>query len=217
MPKETFFNLPEPKRQMIEDAATDEFATWGYDNASVNRIVEACQIAKGSFYQYFEDKADLYKHLLMRIGEQKLTYLSPVSLNPSAHDFFALLTDLYRSGLAFAKANPKAALIGNQILKNRDHPVYQSFFVESKGMVGDFFGPLLALGKERGEIRSDVDVGFVSYALQAMNIATIEYYFEVVQRREFDINAMDDDIMDTVELFLDFIKSGIGTQVGKVQ
>ena len=47
MPKETFLNLPDQKRQMIEDAAIDEFAAWGYDNASITRIVEACQIAKG--------------------------------------------------------------------------------------------------------------------------------------------------------------------------
>ena len=60
MPKETFFNLPEVKRGAILDAALEEFAAYPYDQASVNRIVARAGIPKGSFYQYFENKKDLY-------------------------------------------------------------------------------------------------------------------------------------------------------------
>lgn len=45
-----------------------------------------------------------------------------------------------------------------------------------------------------------------------MNVATIEYYFEVVKGDEVNMNKVDDDIMDTVNLFIDFIKNGIGLQ-----
>ena len=81
MPKETFQNLPEGKRQLIEKEAIHEFAVFGYDKASINRIVEQCQIAKGSFYQYFDDKKDLFLHLIARVNEKKLEYISPVFQN----------------------------------------------------------------------------------------------------------------------------------------
>jgi len=56
MPKQTFFNLSPDKRGTIEQAALDEFTAYGFDNSNMNRIVAQSRIAKGSFYQYFEDK-----------------------------------------------------------------------------------------------------------------------------------------------------------------
>ena len=40
MPKETFLNLKEDKKQRILDAALHEIAENGYDKASVTRIVK---------------------------------------------------------------------------------------------------------------------------------------------------------------------------------
>ena len=64
MPKQTFFNLAESKRDAFLELAIDEFAKNDYKNASISRIVEKAGIAKGSFYQYFENKADLYLYLI---------------------------------------------------------------------------------------------------------------------------------------------------------
>jgi AcrR family transcriptional regulator len=212
MPKETFFNLPPEKRQMIEDVAVEEFADWGFDNASINRIVDQCQIAKGSFYQYFEDKKDLYKYIVNRMGEEKIKFMSPVLLNPAAVDFFTLMGALYQSGLEFGKANPKAANLGNQLIKNKEHPVHKEIFDESKGSAEDFFLPMLKLAISRGEVRPDINLGFVTYILVALNMASFEYYYEFVKGKEFDIHHLDD-MMDTIILFLDFIKNGIGTRI----
>jgi AcrR family transcriptional regulator len=217
MPKETFFNLPDDKRQMIEEVAIDEFANWGFDNASINRIVEVCQIAKGSFYQYFEDKKDLYKYLISKIAAEKIKFINPVLLNPTSVDFFTLMGAMYQSGLEFGKANPKAAILGNQLIKNKEHPVHKEIFEESKSTAEDFFKPLLQLAISKGEINPKIDLEFVSFILVALNTASFEYYYEVVKGKEFDIHQMDD-MMNTINLFLDFIKNGIGTnQQGEKQ
>ncbi|GJM40521.1 MAG: TetR family transcriptional regulator [Ardenticatenaceae bacterium] len=215
MPKSTFLNLPEQKRQLIEEAALDEFVTWGFDNASINRIVAQCQIAKGSFYQYFEDKKDLYKHVLNRITLKKIEYISPVLQNPLAHDFFTVLQEMYRSGLAFAQENPKAALIGNQVFKNRERSIHREVFDASRETAVTFYQNLIDLAIERGELRPDIDVRFIIHVLMSLNVATFEYYFEVVKGADFNMNEIDDDYMDTVNLFIDFIKRGISDQVGE--
>jgi Transcriptional regulator len=64
MPSMTFLNLKEEKRQRIIDAAINEFANELYVNASINRIIKACEVPRGSFYMYFNDKEDLYFYLL---------------------------------------------------------------------------------------------------------------------------------------------------------
>lgn len=211
MPKETFFNLPDAKRAMIEDAAMEEFVAWGYDNASINRIVEVCQIAKGSFYQYFEDKKDLYTHLIMRIAEEKMAFLTPLAQGNGATDMFGQLAEMYRAGLAFARSHPKAALLGNRVYKYMDHPVHQEIMADNKGLALGFYSQLLQGAIARGEVRPDIDLRFAAFLLMQMNTNTIEYYFEEVKGSSFDFSRMDDDVMDTVKLFLDFIKSGIGS------
>ena len=71
MPRQTFFNLPEDKRNPIIDLALDEFSKYDYKNASISRIVARAGIAKGSLYQYFEDNRDLFLYLVEISGQAK--------------------------------------------------------------------------------------------------------------------------------------------------
>mgnify|MGYP001367152296 CR=1 FL=1 len=61
MPKSTFLNLRPEKRADFTDAALFEFALNDYQNASITNMVKVLGIAKGSVYQYFENKKDLYE------------------------------------------------------------------------------------------------------------------------------------------------------------
>ena len=56
MPKDTFTNLPEEKRRHFLNIAIKEFAEHPYNTASISEIVRQAGIAKGSVYQYFENK-----------------------------------------------------------------------------------------------------------------------------------------------------------------
>lgn len=67
MCKETFLRLPDEKRARIINAAWDEFTTVSFASASINRIIRGAGIPRGSFYQYFEDKSDLFHYLMSRI------------------------------------------------------------------------------------------------------------------------------------------------------
>lgn len=64
MPSSTFFRLPEEKRQRLLTAAREEFKRTRYTEASINRIILSARIPRGSFYQYFTDKEDLFRYLM---------------------------------------------------------------------------------------------------------------------------------------------------------
>ena len=64
MPKEQFFKIKLSKREKIMLAARAEFSSKPYEEVSINDIVERSGISRGSFYLYFEDKWDIYSHLL---------------------------------------------------------------------------------------------------------------------------------------------------------
>lgn len=69
MPSDTFFRLPEEKRERIINAAWEEFASVPFDQVSINRIIRAAAIPRGSFYQYFADKTELFRYLADRVKQ----------------------------------------------------------------------------------------------------------------------------------------------------
>lgn len=69
MPKQTFFNLKDEKRQRIIDAAEREFSQCPLYESSINNIIKDAKIPRGSFYQYFDDLSDLYGYYFSLILE----------------------------------------------------------------------------------------------------------------------------------------------------
>ena len=101
MPKETFFNLSEDKRARIETVAIEEFAENSLNSASVNTIVSKAGIAKGSFYQYFENLEDLYQHILKIAQKRKLGLISSLPSPSGNMDTFRYLQRLLLEDLSF--------------------------------------------------------------------------------------------------------------------
>ena len=64
MPTQTFHQLPDAKRKKFLKEAYKEFAIHSFDAASVTNLVKSLGIAKGSVYQYFNNKEELYNFLV---------------------------------------------------------------------------------------------------------------------------------------------------------
>jgi TetR/AcrR family transcriptional regulator len=59
-----FYSLEREKQERIINAALKEFAKNGYEKASTNEIVKEAGISKGSLFNYFHSKKELYLFLL---------------------------------------------------------------------------------------------------------------------------------------------------------
>lgn len=71
MPSNTFLNLPKDKKIKFTKASLMEFSNHSLKEASINRIIKSCGIARGSFYQYFNDILDLYNYIL-EVSKEKI-------------------------------------------------------------------------------------------------------------------------------------------------
>src|SRR3989304_6674291 len=107
MPKQTFLNLPEEKRETIINAAVDEFAEYGLENASTNRIVKNSGISKGSFYQYFEDKQDVFMYWLSGIEHEEMEFFKDKHPPSNNMDTFQYFRWLVKTGMEFGFAYPR--------------------------------------------------------------------------------------------------------------
>ena len=95
MPTETFFRLPDSKRERILQAIKEEIARSPYEDFSIGVIVRECGISRGSFYQYFKNKEDIYLYLLSGYQSQIFNF-GTKKLLENGGDFFAALEDTYR-------------------------------------------------------------------------------------------------------------------------
>jgi len=106
MAKQTFYNLPETKQEKILEAAMQEFASAGYDLSSIQKIIESSGISRGSFYQYFDDKTDLFVEVMVEISRRKMKYLQPVLHRKEDMGFFDLMKELVKAGVEFGMNDP---------------------------------------------------------------------------------------------------------------
>lgn len=119
MPTQTFFNLDKEKQERIIDSAINEFSLRSYDEAKISNIIRDSKIPRGSFYQYFEDKMDIYKYIFTKLGEKKMSYMGDSLNNTEQIPFLTLFRILYKMGMQFAYDNPKAVKITSFLLSNK--------------------------------------------------------------------------------------------------
>jgi AcrR family transcriptional regulator len=107
MPTSTFFRLPEERRDRLVNEAIAEFSDRTYTEASLSQIARRARIPKGSVYQYFEDKLDLYRWLLTEEApRRKREFLGAAG---RAEDFWTRLELHIERGMAFLVEHPRLA------------------------------------------------------------------------------------------------------------
>lgn len=89
MPTATFYRLPEEKRKRLIDACWGELTRVRFTDVSINRIITAAHIPRGSFYQYFGDKEDLIRYLLEDMRQYFIDLLRNILIDARG-DLFAL-------------------------------------------------------------------------------------------------------------------------------
>ena len=146
MPKQTFLNLPEDKKQKILEAAKNEFSRVSVTEASINNIVTEANIARGSFYQYFESKEDLLIFMIDKASERvKDKVNEKIKENGDIFETFIFFYDkivetckdsnnkmFYKTVLANLRANDSIVFgkakeeIYNSLIKNTDTSNFKS-------------------------------------------------------------------------------------------
>ena len=118
MPKETFLKLSNEKQQKVLDAAKKEFARVPIENVSIKNIVEDADIARGSFYQYFESKEDLLVYLLKEKAEQVSNKVKE-KFQETDGDLFETYIFLYDMAI-------------ENFMKKEDEDLYKQIFINIK-------------------------------------------------------------------------------------
>lgn len=175
MPKPTFLNLPDAKRDRITELALDEFSTHPYRQASLSRIVARAGIAKGSMYQYFENKLDLYRWLvtdeLERRRSEWLESDVPQPENPGNHGgLFADIEQLVLTRVGFMLAHPRLARLAASAMEPTTDEELRELHGALRREQIESLAQRIRTARSIGEVRSDLDPRTVAHLIEALII-----------------------------------------------
>jgi len=165
MPYETFYNLPVEKQENILSVAIMEFANQPYASASISALVRDAGIAKGSFYQYFADKKDLYLYVVQLSMARKLELVTQFKSSSNNLKTFDYLKWMMQASVQFELAYPDLARIAYRaFVEEIPFPEEVDELVRQGG--SSYFNDFLAQGILHDDVAPWVDTDMAAYILQ---------------------------------------------------
>ena len=162
MAKSTFTNLPAAKQATFVQAAFEEFSTHTFNDASISRIVKKLGIAKGSIYQYFDDKKDLYFFLKERAEAKKREALESIITQGYA-DFWELYRRLYTAGIQFDIDYPLHSAFLYNFSQEKALPETAALVQQQFAEGINFFRQHIITEQRHGRLKSDLDAELMAY------------------------------------------------------
>ncbi|WP_179395711.1 TetR/AcrR family transcriptional regulator [Lacticaseibacillus absianus] len=181
MPKPTFFRLAEEKRLRLIKAAYAEFSRAPFAEASISNIIKDAGIPRGSFYQYFEDKADVFFYLLDRMRESTdVAVRESVAANDG--DFFAAMNDLFDRFINEIVTGPYKDFYTNVFMYMDFHAVSRLTPAHEKPMPPKGHGEvtrylLTAIDRSTLRVKTDDDMRMLIRQVMGLFMQTIGYYY----------------------------------------
>lgn len=174
MPTNTFINLDKDKKDKIIEAALNQFSKKQYEQVNISDIIKTAKIPRGSFYQYFNDKEDLYLHLISGIRDKKMQFLEEDINNSENLRFIDLIKKLYMDGVRFAIKYPKYVKMMDFLLKNRNQ-IYDKIMKDNLLIAENLYASLIEKDKAKGYIKKDIDTRtFAKIVVQLTSNIAIE-------------------------------------------
>jgi AcrR family transcriptional regulator len=190
MARSRFHKLPLPQQDAILGAALREFAANGFGDASLNRIIDAAGISKGSMYYYFDGKEDLYAHVIRDQLERLVERAGPFPV-PDVRDanrFWEVLTDDYLRLMRALTSSPEAAALLRGWLGNSTSPALRSAQQDAEQDLLPWVQRTLAAGQEIGAVRADLPDELLVAVVTAMGQA-VDVWLISAPPQDTDVDA----------------------------
>lgn len=155
MAKQTFLNLSNERQQQFLNRAFREFTLNSFDEASISRILKDLGLAKGSFYQYFENKRALFDYLTQQVFATKYTYIMSVKREEYA-DFWKYSRAMYEHGLNFDRDHPLMSNFGYCLNENMNSPTVRETFIQWQKQGLETIKGIVKVEIDAGNFRDDI-------------------------------------------------------------
>lgn len=214
MPKETFNQISLEKRENILQTAAMLFADQGFARTDVAQIAKRAGVAKGSIYNYFESKEDLYLYVC-RDGIERSRQAVYSDIRPE-WDLYRQIDHIFRRGVAFVLAHPQYARLYLNVASSGMERFADQLSLEVEKYTSDHLKRIIADGMRLGIVRKDVDVSLAAFLINSLYIifviSLVSRHFQIRMKEYLGIREDLNDLTierplgQVVNLICDFLK-----------
>ncbi len=190
------------------------FADQGLTRTDVAQIAKRAGVAKGSIYNYFESKEDLYLYVC-RDGIERSRQAVYGDIRPG-WDLYRQIDHIFQRGVAFVLAHPEyARLYLNTASAGMDR-FADKLSLEVEKHTADHLKGLIKDGMHRGIVRKDVDVSLAAFLINSLYIifviSLVSRHFQIRIKEYLDIREDLNDLSierplgQVVNFICDFLK-----------
>jgi len=204
----SFTNLSEEKQQRIFQAAINEFADEGYKSASMNVVVKEAGISKGSLFQYFSTKLDLFDSIVTNATLLVKKQLRIARDESKGQLIKVRLSRLIRAGFDFIENHPKLAKIYFRLLYTGHTPFAAD---RQKVLQKQSIEFLESMIRDAGdEIDSNLDTNRIAFLVNGVMQQLLHaYYTENVDTGLGLYRGQEDELESWIETAVEFMSNGI--------
>jgi TetR/AcrR family transcriptional regulator len=209
---EKFMKLPKEKRDRILKSAIEEFGKNGYISASTDLIASNSQISKGSLFNYFGNKKNLYiftaEYISEVLNNEILNEVDKIEDN----DFFSRMKhlSLIKQNMFIKYPDETKILIEAfisppQELKDEIEVIYKKYYIKGFNILQDYIIKYINIDMLKKNIKSE-DAMFVVMTLFE---ALAKKYTQEYSNETKDLLSYSDEIFREFDKYIDIIKYGI--------
>jgi AcrR family transcriptional regulator len=177
MPRPRFEKMEPSRRRALLDAAAKEFTTKGFEQASVNVILDEAGFSKSSFYYYFDDKVDLAGTVLEEVYRPLIEAID-IGAAHSVEEFWREVHRQQRASLDAMEASPRTfRLISRTASAVVSDPALQARLMPLIATARDRQRAFWKLGQTLGAVRADVSADQLMAMLEAVKRAAWQTSF----------------------------------------
>jgi AcrR family transcriptional regulator len=171
------------RKQRIIDNASDLFAAKGYHGTTIDEIVQATGIAKGTFYIYFDSKEELLLEVIKRLIDTTFQKIDRMLQKEKEKD---VVTSIELKGQGFLELYlEKSEILYMLIGETVGNPRLMGQLKEVYEQLAETIEEDLRVGVECGEIYPYDDLKTIAYALIGMG-QTLAILLSVSDRPQFE-------------------------------
>lgn len=199
MPKETFLNLPQEKKEKIFREAIKEFGEQGYEKGNIGKIAKESGIAKGSLYQYFQDKKGLYMYCVKESYSISMRYTSSKIKNLQEANIIDLFYDGFKDTWVFLKEEQDLYIFLLTLTYDNKHNIKDDALTYLLEQGRTFMRNLIETNKEKGYIKKDISTESILVFIEGISARMKEYMRDFAEENHKNAYDME---FDDYEKFL---------------
>ena len=183
--------VPKGKRELIIKAAEKVFSTKGFYQAKVEEIAAEAGVGKGTVYEYFSSKEEVFKEMLIYISREYVELLSErASGFRSAVD---TIREIIEQHLVFMQERKDMARIFLQDHVTLSEDIH-NWMKESRDNYLKSIEQIIIGGIDKGELRRDVNPMIVALLISGVTMSLSGFIIEEVET--IDVKDLTDKMMD---------------------